>query len=140
MWVHSLQPRFCLTLCCSCEDHFEITKRAEKKININMALMMVTSVPSRFIMMRPFLLSMADQCYIVMTENPLFSPANIRCSIQRGFIKWLSSHHRFPWKSYVAAGSRQEKLRVRVLHAMHSFIFMVGHKTRAEVRNVISPR
>lgn len=37
-----------------------------------MALVLVTSVANRFLMIWPFLLSMVDQWYTVMTETPLF--------------------------------------------------------------------
>ena len=49
--------------------HFGVTQCATKKININMALVIVTSVPNRFLMIGPFLLSMLDQWYIVMAEH-----------------------------------------------------------------------
>lgn len=35
----------------------------QRQININMALMIVTSVPNRFPMMGPFLISVGDQWY-----------------------------------------------------------------------------
>lgn len=51
----------------------------QKKININMALMIVTSVPNSLLMIGPFLLSVGDQWYIVMTENPLSLTPNGHC-------------------------------------------------------------
>lgn len=49
-----------------------------RKININMAAAIVTSVPSGFLMMGPFLLSMGDQWHMVMTEKPHFLADNGR--------------------------------------------------------------
>lgn len=78
----------------------------QRQININMALVIVTSVPNRFLMIGPLLLSMRDQWYIVMTEKTLFLTANG----QRGEIYTIQSQQsrfiyiiRFPFVTVGAA-------------------------------------
>lgn len=81
----------------------------QRKININKALVMVTSVPNRFLMIGPFLLSMIDQWHIVMTKS---QRSRIYYSIKASlidceFIKWFSLHHQFPVRDHLSSTSHK---------------------------------
>lgn len=114
------------------------------KININMALVIVTSVPNKFLMITPFCISVGDLWYIVVTEKSLFWTPNghhgkiytIQSQLYRSAVNlwWFITAFfylvRFPGCDHLSSTNHKLLFRTTARHSsvyMRKFIHIYGY-------------